>query len=109
MYYFKRFPCPCCYSGIMPRFVRGLFQLSMISYLVMNFIIQNHRHCLKNLGQGLLSSLNLQLYAGSIYAKGIPLNNCCGFIDRTVRPICRPKEMQRIVYNGHNRVNAIKF
>ena len=32
-----------------------------------------------------------------------------GFIDGTVRPICRPQEMQRVVYNGHKRMHAIKF
>ena len=41
--------------------------------------------------------------------KGASLHNFCGFTDGTVRPICRPHEMQRVVYNGHNRVFAIKF
>ena len=27
----------------------------------------------------------------------------------TVRPICRAGEFQRIVFNGHNRVHALKF
>ena len=29
--------------------------------------------------------------------------------DGTVRPICRPKDNQREVYNGHKRVHALKF
>ena len=33
---------------------------------------------------------------------------CFGFIDGTVRPICRPKQNQRIVYNGHKRVHGLK-
>ena len=37
------------------------------------------------------------------------LDNCFGFVDRTVRRICRPGEMQRLVYNGHKRVHALKF
>ena len=37
------------------------------------------------------------------------LDNCIGFIDGTVRPICLPGELQRIVYNGHKRVHALKF
>ena len=32
-------------------------QLSMISYLVVNFIYENHKHRLENLGQDLLSPL----------------------------------------------------
>ena len=40
---------------------------------------------------------------------GASLHNCWGFTDRKVCPICRPQEMQRVVYNGHKRVYAIKF
>ena len=42
-------------------------------------------------------------------AKGSPLNNCFGFIDGPVRPICRPDENQQIVDNGHKRIHALKF
>ena len=43
--------------------------------------------------------------------KGAALSNCWGFIDLdgTVRPICRPGKRQRLVYNGHKKVHAIKF
>ena len=37
------------------------------------------------------------------------LNNCFGFLDGTVRSICRPGEHQRVVYNGHKRVYALKL
>ena len=42
-------------------------------------------------------------------AKGSPLHNCVGFLDGTVQPICRPTRNQRMVYNGHKRLHAIKF
>ena len=32
-----------------------------------------------------------------------------GFIDGTVRPICRPERHQRQFYNGHKWPHAIKF
>ena len=32
-----------------------------------------------------------------------------GFIDGTVRPIARPGENQRVVYNGHKTVHALKY
>ena len=51
----------------------------MISNLVMNFIYENNKHYLKNLGQDLLSPLNLQLYADGIHAKGTPLHDCWDF------------------------------
>ena len=51
----------------------------------------------------------LQEYTDVIHAKGAPLNNCFGFIDGTVRPISRPGQHQRIVYNSHKRVHSLKF
>ena len=48
-------------------------------------------------------------YADAIHAKRAPLENCFGFIDGTVRPIARPDQQQRIVYNGHKRVHSLKF
>ena len=38
-----------------------------------------------------------------------PMKNVFGFADGTVRPICRPIVGQHLVYNGHRRVQAIKF
>ena len=51
----------------------------------------------------------LQIYANAISAKGAALDRCFGFIDGTLVRICRPGKNQRIVYNGHKRVLAIKF
>ena len=48
-------------------------------------------------------------YADAVFAKGASLDNCFGFVDGTVRPICCPGEMQRAVYNGHKRVHGLKF
>lgn len=45
----------------------------------------------------------------SIKLKGAALNNCWGFVDGTVRPNYRPLQNRRIVYNGHKRVNALRF
>lgn len=52
---------------------------------------------------------HLQQYADVISAKGSPLDNCFGFVNGTVRPISRPGQHQRAVYNGHKRVHALKF
>ena len=56
-----------------------------------------------------LAAEKLQIYAEAVSAKGAALDNCFGFVDGTGRPICRPKEEQRIVYNGHKRVHSLKF
>ena len=48
------------------------------------------------------------MYADAIHNKGDALENCWGFIDGTVRPICRPIDNQRMVYNGQKRAHATK-
>ena len=63
---------------------------------------------LNTMNQAWLSPNYLQLFAGAIYAKVAPSDNCWGFIDVTVRPCCRPGINQRMVY-GHKRVHGIKF
>ena len=50
-----------------------------------------------------------QTYADAVSAQAAPLNNCFGFIDGTVRPICRPVEFKEVVNNGHKREHALKF
>ena len=57
----------------------------------------------------ILDPYSLERYSNAITAKGSPLDNCFGFVDGTVRPISKPGENQRIVYNGHKRVHGIKF
>ena len=56
-----------------------------------------------------LNSPALQIYAQVISQRGSPLQNCFGFVDETVRPIAKPDNNQRIVYNTHKRLHAFKF
>ena len=49
------------------------------------------------------------MYAYAVADRGTALSNCFGFVDGTVRPICRPGKDQKVVYNGHKRVHALKF
>ena len=93
----KRFPYPCRYVDL------------MVSNLVVDHIIDRFGYLLASLEQPWLSSHYLQLFAAAIHNKGAALDNCWGFVDGTVRPICRPKQHQRAVYNGHKRVHALKF
>lgn len=41
--------------------------------------------------------------------KGSPAPRVVGFIDGTLRDICRPKVGQRMFYNGHKKKHGIKF
>ena len=81
----------------------------MISNLVMDTIYQEHNHRLTQWNNTLLNPALLETYACAIRRKGSPSPNCFGFVDGTVRPICRPEENQRILYNGHKRVHGLKY
>ena len=91
------------------HFPRPVSVLSLITNEVMDFIYDNYCHLVTEWNRDVLSSVALQQYSETISRKGSPLNNCFGFIDGTVRPISRPGNGQRIVYNGHKRVHGLKF
>ena len=74
-----------------------------------DLIFNQFNHLLRDLDQPWLAPACLQRYANAVHAKGAALDSCWGFIDGTVRPICRPKRNQRVVYKGHKRVYALKF
>ena len=76
----KRFAYPIRYSNAM-----------------MDIIYNQHCHRLRNCNQAWLSPANLQTYADVIHEAGAPYTNCWGFVDGTVRPVCRP-EIYRGVY-----------
>ena len=46
------------------------------------------------MNQAWLPPANLQIFVDIINEKGAPLNNCWGFVDRTLRVISRPGENQ---------------
>ncbi len=81
----------------------------MITNTIVEDLYERYSHMLHDLDQPWLSSENLQIFATTIHNKGAVLDNCWGFVDGTVRPICRPKRNQREVYNGHKRVHALKY
>ena len=105
----KRIAYPCRYSDLIPRFGRPVSTLSLITNQVIDYIFANHAHRIIQWNNNILNPPALQNYALAISQKGAALNNCFGFIDGTVRPISRPGEHQRLVYNGHKRVHALKF
>ena len=105
----KRFAYPCRYSDMLPIFGRAVPELSMVCNVLTEWMYDEHGHRITNWNHNILSPIALQTYADVIHHKGAPLANCFGFVDGTVRPICQPGNNQRIVYNGHKRVHALKF
>lgn len=100
---------PCRYSDMVHRFARPVPVLSMITNTVLDYVYDRHGHRLTQWNNQVMDPNHLQQYADVISAKGSPLDNCFGFVDGTVRPISRPGQHQRAVYNGHKRVHALKF
>ena len=84
-------------------------ELSLILGKVLEFIHENHCYLLQDMNQRWLDSIHLEEYANAVYRKGAALDNCWGFVDGTVWPISRPGKHQRVMFNGHKRVHAIKF
>ncbi|XP_048588229.1 uncharacterized protein LOC116608277 [Nematostella vectensis] len=107
--FLRRFAYPCRLGDMIPRFGRSIPELSLILSEVTDFIVNTHGHLLLDLNQPWLQPFQLESFARAISRKGAALDNCWGFVDGTVRPICRPGEHQRIMYNGHKRVHGIKF
>ena len=106
---YPRFAYPCRYSNTIPMFGRPVPEICMINNTVMDWVYDNHRHHIMDWNQTVSSAIQLESYTDVIFNKGAPLTNCFGFVDRTVRPISRPGESQRLVYNGHKRVQGLKF
>ena len=105
----KRNSYPCRFSDLIPTFGRSVAELCNIASVINNHIFETHGPLLTNLNQPWLSTHQLQEFADALHHKGAPLSNCWGFIDGTVRPICRPSQKQRNLYNGYKRIHAIKF
>ena len=105
----KRMAYPCRYGDMIHRFAKPVPVLSMITNEVLNHVYETHSNKVMEWNLDILSPEKLGTYVNAITAQGSPLPNCFSFIDGTVRPISRPGEHQRIVYNGHKRVHALKF
>ena len=105
----KRFSYPCRYSDMIHRFGRSVPELSMITNTVMEYVFDVHGHRISQWNPNILSPQKLQEYAQVIHDKGAPLGNCFSFIEGTVRPVSRPDQHQRVVYNAQKRVHSLKF
>ena len=105
----KRFAYPCRYYEFINRFGRPVPDYSIIFNDVMTRIYDRFEFLVSDFNVPFLSQNHLMEYCRVIKDKGAPLDRCIGFIDGTVRPICRPGRNQAIVYNGHKRVHALKY
>ena len=94
---------------MIPRFGRSKLELCLISQQVMMHVSGMFGHLLTTVNQDGLQRDKLESYARSVFGESQALENCWGFVDGTVRPICRPGQDQKLVYNGHKRMHALKY
>ncbi|OWZ16988.1 hypothetical protein PHMEG_0009132 [Phytophthora megakarya] len=85
----------------------GAFQLPF--YFVVDYICARTKQMLQRNFD--LFSSRLTIYSEAIHDKDAEIDCVWGFVDGTVRGICRPTGQisQRSMYNGHKRKHAIKF
>ena len=107
--FLRRFAYPCRYLDMISCLGKPVPELCLVSNHVINFVYDRWGHLLKTMNQQWLAPVNLQLFTDTVYASGSQLHNCWGFINGTVRPICRPRRDQRILCDGHKKVQVIKF
>lgn len=81
----------------MQFFPRGRTALSEIFNFMIDYISREFGHVLKSFDQSYLTQDKIELLCDSISRKGSPYKRCFGFIDGTVRPVCRPSTDQREV------------
>lgn len=105
----RRLSYPCRYGDMIQRFAKPVPVISVVINIFIDHIYDIHGRRLTHWNLDILSPDHLEMYAAAVTSRGSPLDNCFGFIDCTVRPIARPGENQRVVYNGHKRVHALKF
>lgn len=105
----KRVSYPRRYGDMIHRFAKPVPVLSMVTNQMIDYVYNVHGNRVLNWNREVLSPVNLQTYVDAVTATGVPLPNCFGFIDGSVRPISRPGEHQRPLYNGNKRVHALKF
>lgn len=91
-----------------PVFGRCISSMSEITQYLLIHIAQRFQHLLR-LPAYYTRPANLRYFADVIYGKGGALSNCIGFIDGTIRRICRPLYMQQACYNGFKKYHALKW
>jgi nuclease HARBI1 len=104
----RRFIYPNRQGDLAHMFGRPRDEISRIVNQLSALLFSSHEHLL-HFDPRRLTPECLEGFAEAISRKGAPLDRCWGFIDGTVRPICRPGEQQRQTYNGHKRIHALKF
>ena len=106
----RRLSYPCRLGELSDEFGRSLPDLSRIFNSTLMWIWRRWSGQVQDpFTKAHFTPARLRADRAAIYRKsGVDLR-IWGFIDGTVRPMCRPRVHQRMFYNEHKRVHALKF
>ncbi|KIY60963.1 hypothetical protein CYLTODRAFT_363518 [Cylindrobasidium torrendii FP15055 ss-10] len=91
------------------RYRRPQSAISEAINFVVTLVNMKWHHLLDFDDKFLLSPSNLTRYADAVHRAGAPARGVWGFIDCTIRRICRPKNFQEEAYNGYKKYHALKY
>lgn len=104
-----RFRTPSDIYVLTSLYNRSIAAISEVVNELTEYLDERWKHLLGFDRNGILSTENLEQYAEAIHDFGAPLDSIWGFLDCTIRQICRPRWFQRAAYNGHKKFHALKF
>ena len=106
----RRLSYPNKLCELAEEFGRSKATLSIIFNTILIWFTRQWGHILENpFTRPYFTQARLETYAASVAAVVGVDPRVWGFIDGAVRPICRPPIGQQHFYNGHKRVQAVKF
>lgn len=73
-------------------FGRAVLQISTVTNQAMDIIFCRFHHLLSSFNQPWPSPTNIQSYTDKVSNKGTALDNCWGFINGNVLPVCTPNQ-----------------
>ncbi|GLB43896.1 putative DDE superfamily endonuclease [Lyophyllum shimeji] len=88
---------------------RSQSAISEIVNALVELIDSEWEHLLDCDSEHLLRPSELSRFAHAIHAHGAPIKSVFGFIDCTIRRICRPTWWQQQAYNDHKKIHALKY
>ena len=101
-----KYAFPTRLGQLIPFFGYSVSKMSRLISALRLFLFSEHAVALQTIPQ--LSFDDLQRFAKGVQGvTGFPL--CFGFIDGTVRPVCKPGLLQGEVFNGKDHVHSLKY
>ena len=106
----RRLAYPARLADLVSEVGRSEAVLSLIFNTMLGWISTRWGHVLSNpFAQPYFTASRIASYARAVRQKSSVNLDVWGFIDGTVGPICRPGLHQRMFFNGHKRIHALKF